>query len=208
MTWRLFNPDPASSLTFEWVTRQFRKLSDAINNEIIRYEDLRFPATNLTLGASAPTVNGTYGWYEFQGNPTYGDYVFAQVQLPHAWREGSALYPHVHWAKTTSAAGVVNWQLDYRWVKLGEVLDASWTTLASETPSVSDGNTQYQHALTSLGEITLDGTEQISDMLICKLSRIAPSGTDYAPAAVLLEFDIHYEVDSFGSEFLYTKAGG
>ena len=205
MTWKIFNPEPSSSLTFEWVMRQFRKIGDTNNNQITRYEDLRFPANNLTVGSSAPTVNTTYGWFEFQGNPTYNDYVFCQVQLPHAWREGSTLHPHVHWMKTTSAAGVVNWQLDYRWVKLGDVLDASWTTLSSETPSVSDGDTQYQHALTSLGEIVLDGTEQISDMLVCKLSRVAPTGSSYTPDAALLEFDIHYEVDSFGSEQLFKK---
>lgn len=206
MTWRPFNPDPASSsLTLEWVVRQFRKLSDSLNNEITRYEDLRFPATNLAVGSSAPTINTTYGWYEFVGNPTYGDHVFCQVQLPHSWAEGTPLLPHVHWMKSTSAAGVVKWQLDYRWLKLGSTLPGAWTTLTSETPAVSDANTQYHHALTSFGEITIDGTEHISDMLICKLSRVAPTGTDYAPAAVLLEFDIHYEVDAFGSEQLYNK---
>jgi len=106
--------------------------------------------------------------------------------------------------KTTSAAGVVQWQLRYRWAKLGEVMDAAWTTLASETPGVSDEDTQYQHAITPLGDITTEGVG-VSDMLICELGRIAPTGSGYNPAAVLLEFDIHYEIDGFGSEREYVK---
>lgn len=205
MTWKTYIPDYSAKLTLEWVSRQLRRVSESLNNEVSRYEDLRFPANNLTLGASAPTVNTTYGWFEFQGSPTYGDSVFAIVQLPHAWEEGTSLHPHVHWMKTTSAAGVVNWQLDYRWIEIGTTMDASWTTLSNETPSVSDGDTQYQHALTSFTAIDMTGTEQISDILLCKLSRVAPSGTAYTPAAVLLEFDIHIEIDAFGSEQLYNK---
>ena len=167
-----------------------------------RWEDLRFPAAAINppgLG-SDPSVNTTYGWFEF----SISDLLFFQAQLPHAWEEDSVLKPHIHWMKTTSASGVVRWELSYRWVKIGDEMDGSWTVLAEETPSVSDNDTQHQHALTAFGDIT-PSSAQVSDMLIMKVTRIAAVGSEYGADAVFLEFDIHYQVDSLGSEAEYVK---
>lgn len=167
-----------------------------------RWDDLRFPAGNLKAGSSGvPTWNNTYGLQEFAIN----DYLFCQIQLPHAWKKGSNLHPHFHWMKITSASGFVNWQLEYRWVKIGETMEGSWTTLADETPDVSDGDTAWQHALTEVGVIPVDSTVELSDMLVCKLSRVATSGASYGTRAALLEFDVHFEIDSFGSRQEYVK---
>lgn len=170
-----------------------------------RWDDLKSPSTSLKAGSTAPSTNTTFGWLEFAHNADA--FVFVQVQLPHHWKEESNLSPHVHWAKTTSAAGEVEWQLDYRWMNIGEVMDGDWTTLSSMTPAVSDDDTQYKHALTPLGTITCE-SRQISDMLICKLTRLGSSysgSSHYGAAAALIEFDIHYQIDSVGSELLYTK---
>lgn len=169
------------------------------------WDDLKAPATSLKVGSTAPSSNTDYGWLEFAHNADA--FVFSILQLPHAWKEGSTLKPHVHWMKTTAAAGEVEWQLEYRWVPIGEVMDAAWTTLSVLTPSVSDGNAQYQHALSAFGEI--DGTgKTLSDMLICKITRLGSSysgSSHYEAAAALIEFDIHYEIDSLGSEEEYIK---
>ena len=175
----------------------------------IGWDDLRSPATVLKVGSTAPSTNTTYGWLEFAHNQN--QYVFTHVQLPHSWRQGTALQPHVHWMKTTSATGEVEWQFLYRWVKIGEVMDASWLPATGSsvlTPAVSDGNTAYQHALSAFGEIPVDGV-QISDMLVCKITRLGSSysgANHYTAPAALLEFDIHYQIDSFGSNYEYLKA--
>ena len=168
-----------------------------------RWDDLRFPVANLKTGsAGVPSWNNTYGVYEFLIN----EYLFCQVQLPHAWEVGSILKPHIHWAKTTSDTGLVKWQMDYRWAKIGEVIDSSWTTIAAEIPAVSDNDTAWTQALTAFPEIATPSDIQISDMLLCKISRETPAGASYGsnPAA-LLEFDIHYKIDSFGSTLEYIK---
>jgi hypothetical protein len=70
---------------------------------------------------------------------------------------------------------------------------------------VSDGNTANQHALTELGVIAATG-KQVSDILICQLSRVHDNGADdYGADARLLEFDIHYQVDSRGSPSEFSK---
>lgn len=165
----------------------------------IGWEDLRFPANQLRINPATtkPDADTTIGGLLFAHDST--ETVTAIAQLPHAWDEGSVLKPHVHWTKTSSASGGVYWQLAYRWAPIGEVFDADWTTIGSATADVSDGNTANQHALTVLADITATG-KQISDCLILQLSRVHDNAADnYGADARLLEFDIHYRVNSFGS---------
>lgn len=43
-------------------------------------------------------------------------------------------------------------------------------------------------------------------MMIVKLSRLAPDAADtYAAATLFYQFDIHYEIDSLGSNTEYGK---
>jgi hypothetical protein len=107
--------------------------------------------------------------------------------------------------KSTAASGGVYWQLQYRWVGIGDVMDANWTTIGSATPVVSDANTQYKHALTSLPTISATG-KSISDMIVAILSRQPGNGADtYGADAILLEFDIHYQQDGLGSKLETSK---
>jgi len=204
MTWKIYSPGQIpldiGPTEGEWLRREFRRISEALNYQAPRWEDLRFPASNLTPGtANTPTWDDTNGLWEF----AVSDELFFQAQMPHSWKEGSAVYPHVHWQKITSAAGNVNWRIDYRVCRIGEVWDSS-DNLADETPDVTDNDTARTHALTALGEISMTGA-QVSDMIIGKLSRVAAAGTEYGTRAALLEFDIHILVDSFGSELEYIK---
>ena len=172
---------------------------------IVEWEDLRFPATaiNPPGQASDPDVDTTYGTLLFAASGT--EMIFVLAQLPHSWQEGSDLHPHIHWAKTTSASGNVMWELQYRWSKIGEVMDSSWTTLTKATTTVSDGDTAEQHAITAFDAISGTGCS-VSDMLVMKVSRLGDDAADtYGADARLLEFDIHLQIDSRGSLAEYTK---
>lgn len=172
-----------------------------------RWEDLRFPAqTLLILGIGQdPSRDATDGLLVFDAAST--ERVFVQAQLPHGWKEGTALRPHVHWMKTTSASGNVLWQLDYKWAPIGEVMDADFTTLSSSMVANGDNDTVDEHLVTSLGSISGIG-KSVSDMLVMKLSRIGGDAADtYGADCRLLEFDIHHVRDSLGSIEEFTKAG-
>ena len=134
----------------------------------VHWDDLRFPAVaiNPPGAASDPDVDPTDGTLLFAAGST--EVVFFAVQLPHCWKMGSAISPHVHWVKTTSAAGTVKWTLSYRWADLGETLSA-W-----------------------------------SDADAAKIARVGGDDT-YGADAKLLEFDIHYQIDSRGSDTEYVK---
>ena len=75
---RLTNP-------FTWAAELIDKgfsVQDALRKvDVPFWDDLRFPAANLKAGtAGVPTWDNTNGLQEF----SIGDYLFCQVQLPHA----------------------------------------------------------------------------------------------------------------------------
>lgn len=160
------------------------------------WDDMRFPASavnppGLVSDPDFDVVNG--GWL-FAAAGT--EVVFVMAQLPHAWKERTELKPHVHWQKTTSAAGNVLWRLSYKWAPKGAVMDAAFTDLDSTTVvgGTPDNDTANEHLITGFASIAGTG-KTISDMLVMKLSRIGGDGSDtYGADARLLEFDIHYMI--------------
>ena len=129
------------------------------------------------------------------------------AQLSHTWREGTPITPHVHWSKTTSASGNVEWLFDYKWAPIGEVLDGSWTQIAEDATvsGTPDTDTANKHLITSFGEISTTG-KQISDMLLMKVTRVPTATNDtYEADARLWELDIHFQVDGRGSTKEYVK---
>jgi hypothetical protein len=171
----------------------------------LQWEDLRFPATVIRVGAGAthPEFDTTVPGLRFRH--THTDVAYVIAQLPHSWAEGTDLRPHVHWTKTTAAEGGVYWELAYKWASIGGVADAAWTILASAVPAVSDADLADRHALTNLGTIPAAG-RKISDMLLMRIRRVHDHATDtYGAVARLLEFDIHHQVDGTGSATVMAK---
>ncbi|MFC1878993.1 hypothetical protein ACFLZW_03685 [Chloroflexota bacterium] len=69
----------------------------------------------------------------------------------------------------------------------------------------ADG-TAYKHQIASFAAISGTG-KTLSSVLLCRIYRKAGDGSDnYDADAALLEFDIHYEVDAFGSDSEFVKA--
>jgi len=200
-------PEPSQDLNLEWLMRELYRIGDAINYKDGLWDDLRFPATAVNLPGlgSDPDVDSTYGGcYLFDSGST--EYVFFIVQLPHAWKIGSVLEPHVHWEKTSSAAGNVYWRLEYYWHRIGEVPGSiqtlNATTVVSGTP---DDNTDSRHLITAFDPITV-ADAGISDVLTMTLSRIGGDAADtYGADARFLEFDIHIQTDQTGSEKEFIK---
>jgi hypothetical protein len=178
------------------------------------WDDLRFPAGGLNLpgGSLAPGVEDWTGALLFDAAAT--EAVVAWAQMPHSWIEGTTIVPHVHWSKTTSAAGNVAWQMGYRIFPIGSgtfsvppVLgDFTILPVASSPISATpDSNTAGQHLITNLGDIDLSGNG-ISTMICVQIGRVGGNAADtYGADARLMEFDIHYRRNSLGSERIGTK---
>lgn len=159
------------------------------------------------VGAAA---TGSLGVFAYYFSPTTRNEVFFNVQMPHAWKEGTDIHPHVHWFPAISGAPGqrVQWGMEYTWANLGTVF--SNTTIISGNIASPSGLyfQESQHLLTSLGEINGSG-QTLSSMLVCRLFRDAEDSADSYPGFVgFLEFDFHYEIDTMGSQEEYSKHGG
>ena len=172
------------------------------------WDDLRFPAQGINPPGlvSDPDVETSTGLLLFDAAST--EMIAGVAQLPHTWNEASTIRPHVHWQKTTSAAGDVLWQIDYEVVNNGDVAPMAYgeqlqaASVASGTP---DNDTANELLITPLGDVAMT-SKTLSCIVFWKLSRIGGDAADtYGADARLLEFDIHYEIDSFGSDDEFTK---
>ena len=177
-------------------------------NDATTFDDVMVPGLSAKTDATAPdlipfapaTTNLLVFGFNGSGS-TPKEQVYFTVQIPHPYKAGSNLYPHVHWSPSTSAAGNVKWQLEYTWQSINGTFSAP--TIISATDSTE--STQWKHLIAPFTAI--DGTGQgISSMLICRLFRDPADGSDtYEADAAFLQFDIHIEQDTLGSREEFNK---
>jgi hypothetical protein len=169
------------------------------------WDDLRVPGLATALGATSPDLisflaAGGLEVLGFDGNATL-EQVFFTVQLPHTYKQGTDIYPHVHWSPVNTNAGNVVWQLEYTWVNIDGTFPASATITVTDAAST----TAWSHQVAPFAAITGTGKE-ISSMLVCRLFRDPTDGNDdYASDAAFLEIDFHHEVNTMGSRQEFVK---
>ena len=170
----------------------------------VYWDDIVFPAVGINpIGApSPPTVDATTGCLVFANGAT--NIVALQVQLPHAWMVGTAVNPHVHWHKATSAGGTVKWQSSYSWGNIGTVYPG-FSVMADGAVRQTDGDTAQQQAIM---EWTWSGAgKTMSSIILIQIHRLSSGGSadTYAGNALLCSFDVHIMKDAPGSRSEYVK---
>ena len=182
-----------------------------IEYDPIYWDDVRMPGLQVQLaGFRDPDLVkfkdngvGSYGVYWYQFDASTNEEVHFSIQLPHAYKEDSDIYPHIHWSPTTSGIGTVRWGFEYSWANVNDIFPTNTTLIYIEADA--DGE-PFKHQVAALPSI--DGTNKnISSMLMCRLFRWADhsSGDTYDDDAGFLEFDIHYQIDTPGSRQQYIK---
>ena len=180
-----------------WAEREFeaveRGLEDAAYG--LRWDDLRFPASTVRVGGTGTATEGTDGTLIFAGN---ADQVIQGIaQMPHAWKQGSAIRPHIHLQFKTSAALNTRWKLTW---DIANVNDDFGVTTGDDTITVANAQNVNKHAIASFAEIDMTGFKW-SCVIKWTLTRLASSDAadNDTNAANLIEFDIHYQSDGRGS---------
>jgi hypothetical protein len=177
-----------------------------LNGSATTFDDLRVSGLSVKVNASAPdlvafapaTTNLLV--YGFDGAAT-SEQVYFAIQLPHSYKEGTDITPHVHWTPTTADAGNVKWFLEYSWANTS-VAFAAPTTI---TVTQAAGGTAWVQNKAFFSSISGAG-KTISSMLICRLYRNPADAADtYEHDATLLEFDFHFEQDTLGSQTASSK---
>lgn len=157
------------------------------------WEDLWVPLTSTALGAlSKPDFDYTSIGYLFPQNDAT-EILYFIVQMPHRWKEGSTIYPHIHWSQSANQA--VTWKIDYKWFNTGAAVPGSFTTLTMATNLYTYTSGTIHQKTTNTSGIAGTG-KTISSLMLIKLYR---NDNTYTGDALAYQFDIHYEVDSFGS---------
>ncbi len=184
-----------------------------------RWEDLRIPTTSLKdrivdMPKWDPFINdGQTGpglflhWFEDKtgGEGDAEQELFFTAQMPHGWKEGSDLQPHVHWTTKDDASGKnVEWGLEYVWANVTSQFSSTTNIIYTDNTIGTPGI--RQHNISTFPKI--DGAGHLlSSMLICRVFRHSSGGNDTfdGKQAGLIEIDFHYQVDSDGSNQEYTK---
>ena len=171
------------------------------------WDDLRFPASAVRFGGAAPASEQAYrGGLVASFASTPDQYIYFNAQMPHQWKEGTDIHPHIHWVLPVSGAGGgaenVKWDLTYSWANIDSVFPVE----SSQTVTVDVQNDViHDHMFDDVGAAISGTGKTFSSMLICSLKRDVSVANDYASAAYLVEFDFHYEIDTMGSRQEFVK---
>ncbi|MCF8406151.1 MAG: hypothetical protein K9H58_19570 [Bacteroidales bacterium] len=171
------------------------------------YEDLQIPGYSFLKTANSPTLTnynstGLY-LYLFDNGSTLEEVQFT-VQMPHGWKQGSTIYPHIHYMPADATSGNIHWGLEYTWANVNGTFGTSATiTMAAPTSAASN-----RHLVNGFPGITpiVDVNNKISSIMICRIYRDADHTEDtYNGGVYILQFDIHYEVNTMGSRTEWNK---
>lgn len=173
------------------------------------WDDLRVSMDNgsssATLGYFPGDSSGGQIWYfkDASGLETLS----FQAQLPHSYKEGTNIYPHIHWTPKASEPGNVEWNLDYTWVNYDATTPLAFPATATSTVVATGPFVQRTHLITSLASGGLNGAgKKVSSILICRIWRNSANSADtYSNDAGLLSLDFHYQIDTVGSREEYVK---
>jgi hypothetical protein len=174
------------------------------------WEDLRVPVVTANATVNGPTLAvlkaGFTIWvYKFIN--TGARNVTFVAQMPHNWKEGTDIIPHVHYIPDTGGVigQTITWTLDYVWMNIGDTIPGA-VTIVSSTYTTVAGDTE-KHIMQNIPSASgISGTgKTMSSCLICRLWRDTSSVNTWATNISFLEVDFHYQVDSLGSLTTTTK---
>jgi hypothetical protein len=166
-----------------------------------RWEDLRFPAQGINPPGAVtdPAVDAATGLLSFSG--TLNNAIAGVAQMPHAWTPGSLVRPHLHLRFPTSAAANTRWAFQYDIANVtGDFTNASGTYTTLATITVANPQNVNKHVVASFGDLAMTGFRE-SAVILWRIARLAATdGLDNdTNACLLIEFDIHYQVEKWGS---------
>jgi hypothetical protein len=166
------------------------------------WTDLRFPVQGINpIGAASdPTMvtslSGLTSTLSFSG--ANQNIIAGVAQMPHEWKRGSAIKPHIHWTKPTGSADAVGWEFYYRMVgNPGDTVGA-WSAAQAGTLVAGDQTVSNEHLITAFPDIDMTGFIE-SAIILWRLDRRGDTDAD-ANAVNLYELDFHYQSNKAGTE--------
>ncbi|MBG7617677.1 MAG: hypothetical protein IZT57_04840 [Chloroflexi bacterium] len=179
---------------------------EAITYSDTYWDDLRMPLSNTLLNPALTEPDfedngsGLFAW-GFDADSDSTEVLNFIVQIPHSYKEGTDLHPHLHWQPETTNTGDVAWKVNYAFASIDSAFsatDSCWVVDAGDGVALG-------HQVIDLGDI--DGTNlKISAIIMGNVSRVGDHALDtFTGIAYGLELDFHFEIDAPGSRTENTK---
>lgn len=191
------------------------------NGNATVWDDVRVPMTATTKGGSKDpgfqsyrtNGSGSQGVFAYYFDNATEEEMYFSCQLPHGYKQGTNLQPHVHFSVpgAGSAGQYPQFGLEYVISSIGNIdgstsiIYADCTSAANATTSGDASLVAYKHYRQNLPDIS--GTNlTISAMMSGRVFRNA-GGTDddYGSDSILHEIDFHIEMDTVGSRTATAK---
>ena len=185
-------------------------LKTMVLDEAIYGELPPVPVVGAKLGSTAPTLATFVDDIEQYTFDNSNDFIIGATELTHRYKEGTDLFPHVHWA-TNGVDGTdrtVKWQMKYT-ISNGDgsapfVSSFGSQVAISEEVIIPATTADRAHILTGLG--TIDGTGlKIGAYVLWRLERIASTGDEPSSDPFGLNVGFHHIMDTIGSRQPFIK---
>jgi hypothetical protein len=161
------------------------------------------PIIGAKLGATAPTLATFVSDIQQYTFDKTDDFVIGATEITHGWKEGTVIYPHIHWATNglEGTAKGVQWQLKYTIGDSSEVFSSQVTCVIDATiPANTTDRANFAP--------TINGANyHIGAYIVWRLARVATAHANGEPAAdpFALAVGFHIEKDTLGSTQISSK---
>jgi hypothetical protein len=180
------------------------------NGTATTFDDITFDAMNIKATGPGISVNTTELTVDFTSTADDADFLYVNVQLPHARKLTSKIYPHIHWNQAQNA--VPNFAIEYRWQVNLEDKTTAWTPLKMNTPVDAYVSGTKNQICGTVAGITPPAGDKISDVIQFKIYRdtqndlgLSYTADLYTGTVSVMQFDCHIEKDSNGSREEYVR---
>ncbi len=179
------------------------------------FDDLQYGLVGQKMESPSShiVVSPLYVQVVYNKSCSLSDYTTMAVQMSHRWKTGTVIYPHVHWIQT--AAAMPNLLISYAW-NINGAQENQTFTYQKHTANAFTWSTGNLNQITKFGSITPPEGAGLSDIVLFKIFRdVANTSTLFTGGAEvdndvqdfvgILSFDVHFEIDSAGSDTEYVK---
>jgi len=146
--------------------------------------------------------SGSVGVYAHGFDAAVEEAMYFTAQLPHRYKLGTDLKPHLHWVPTNTNTGSARWCIEYTLALPGD--DFGNTSIIC-TNDPADG-TAGKHEDLTFTAISGTGITALGINIVGRVYRDADDAADtYDTTAALLFLDFHFQIDYPGSHTEFTK---
>ena len=150
----------------------------------------------------------------YNANPALADFLYKNVQLNHDRDLASLIYPHIHWLQAKNYAP--HFLLQYRWQINGGLKTTGWTFLKCNALAFPYTPGTIIHQISYSAGIPVPLGSNLSDVIQFRIYRdttnaagqfvgTCPYNTGGNASAGVLSFDLHFMINSLGSNEEYIK---